>query len=206
MRKIETIWHHLLWLALEKKQFKHTQKGLADFFGYSLSTVNHALKAPTQIGAIKKGGKFFVLENFQKLLYFWASNRNLEKDIVFSAYCPGNVLDIEGLLPSETIFACYASARKILDESPADYDKVYFYADDKTIEQVKKRFAVDSKAGQNKLKNKANLFGLRMPLAMKQYGEFATLPQTFTDVWNLKDWYSRDFCMALEKKINGILS
>jgi len=206
MRKIETIWHHLLWSALEKKQFRHTQSGLAEFFGYSVSTVNHALKAPTQIGAIKKGGKFFVLESFQKLLYFWASNRNLEKDIVFSTYYPGNVLEIEGLLPSEAIFACYTSAKKILGEPPADYDKVYFYANDKTIEQVKKRFAVGPKTGNNKPKNKANLFALRTSPTMKQYGEFTTLPQTFVDVWNLKDWYSRDFCLALEKKINGILS
>jgi hypothetical protein len=32
------------------------------------------------------------------------------------------------------------------------------------------------------------------------------LTQTFVDVWNLGDWYSRDFVVALETKINELLS
>jgi len=53
MKKIETTWHHLLWSALEKRQFKHTQKSLADYFGYSLNTINLAVKKAAAIGAVK---------------------------------------------------------------------------------------------------------------------------------------------------------
>ena len=66
--------------ALEEKQFKHTQQSLAKLFGYSLSTINHALASPSQLGAIRKESKFFVLEDFQKFLYYWASVRNLEME------------------------------------------------------------------------------------------------------------------------------
>ena len=198
MRKIETIWHHLLQAALAEKHFKHTQQGLAGFFGYSVSTINHSLVAPTQIGAIRKESKFFILENFQKLLYYWASVRNLEKDIIYRTHCATTVKEIEGLIPSEGIFACYSAASRIFDEPPADYSKVYFYIEEQNIEKVKQRFP--------QTKGQENVFVLKAPAVLKNYGQITTLPQTFVDIWNLKDWYGQDFTRAIENKINGILS
>lgn len=199
MKKIETVWHHILWLALTERQFKHTQQSLAKFFGYSLSTINHALTAPTQLGAIRKESKFFVLENFQKLLYYWASIRNLENDLIYQTYFRADILEIEGLLLPESIYAGYSAGRRILKEAPADYSKVYCYFSEADITKVKERFP------ENKEKP-ANLFVLKQHLAMKNYGLVTTLPQTFVDIWNLKDWFSRDFTQKLEEKINGILS
>lgn len=199
MRKIETIWHHILWLALEKKQFKHTQQELARFFGYSLSTINHALTAPTQLGAIRKESKFFVLENFQKLLYYWASIRNLENDIIYQTYFDADILEIEGLLLPESIFAGYSAGRQILKEAPSDYSKVYCYFTEAEIAKFKDRFPANKE-------KPANLFILKQHPVMKHYGSVTTLPQTFVDIWNLKDWFSRDFTQKLEEKINGILS
>ena len=198
MRKIETIWHFLLDCALTEKKFKHTQKGLADFFGYSVSTINHALIVPTQIGAIRKESKFFILENFQKLLYYWASTRNLEKDVIYKTHCPVIIKEIEGLIPAEGIFACYSAASRIFDEPPADYSKVYFYLDEQSIEKAKQRFP--------RMKGQENVFVLKASSALKGYGQITTLPQTFVDIWNLKDWYGQDFTKAIENKINGILS
>lgn len=199
MRKIETIWHHILWLALEEKQFKHTQQELAKFFGYSLSTINHALTAPTQLGAIRKESKFFVLENFQKLLYYWGSVRNLENDIIYQTYFDADILEIEGLLLPESIYAGYSAGRQILKQAPADYSKVYCYFSKADLAKVKERFPANKE-------KPANLFILKQHPAMKHYGSVTTLPQTFVDIWNLKDWFSRDFTQKLEEKINGILS
>jgi len=195
MRKIETIWHHLLQAALAEKQFKHTQQGLASFFGYSVSTINHGLVVPTQIGAIRKESKFFVLENFQKLLYYWASARNLEKDVLYKTHYPATIKEIEGLIPSEGIYACYSAASRIFDEPPADYSKVYFYIEERNIEKVKQRFP--------RVKGQENIFVLKAPEALKNYGQITTLPQTFVDIWNLKDWYGQDFTRAIENKIKG---
>jgi hypothetical protein len=41
---------------------------------------------------------------------------------------------------------------------------------------------------------------------MAKYGPVTTLPQTFVDIWNLKDWYGQEFIKRLEEKINAILS
>jgi hypothetical protein len=41
---------------------------------------------------------------------------------------------------------------------------------------------------------------------MKRFGPVTTLPQTFVDIWNLKDWYGQDFIKRLEEKINEKLA
>ena len=199
MKKIETIWHYLLWSALEKKRFKHTQQELAETFAYSLSTVNSALSVPSQVGAVRKESKFFVLQDFFKLLYFWASLRNLEKDLIYKTYVAGSVLEIEGLLPPESIYAGYSAGRRHLTEAPADYDKVHFYLPTEQLNKTKVRFPEEEK-------KPTNLFVYKLNPQMKLYGSYTSLPQTFVDIWNLKDWYSRDFTQGLEAKIHGILS
>lgn len=200
MKKIETIWHHILLSALSDKRFRHTQQEISQLFGYSLSTVNYALRTVSDIGAIRKESKFFVLENFQKLLYFWASMRNLSKDIVYKGCYPGSMAEIEGLVPDGAIYAAYSAAKKILKEAPADYSAVYCYAD----REVQKEFCL--RFPRLKDKQNINLIVLKAPAIMTKYGNVTTLPQTFVDVWNLKDWYSRDFITALETRINAILS
>lgn len=198
MKKIETIWHHLLYVALMDKQFKHTQSELALNFGYSLSTVNHALAVPSQIGAIRKESKFFVLEDFRKLLYYWASVRGLEKQILYRTQNDLTVFQREGLVPAKAIYAGYSAAGKLLKEPAADYDKVYFYLVQKDLEEAQRRFPPQ--------KGMPNLFVLKMPETMAQYGKITTLPQTFVDIWNLKDWYGHDFTKALEEKMYELLS
>lgn len=202
MKKIETVWHHILFAALEEKRYKHTQKELAEKFGYSLSTVNHSLKIPAQIGAIRKTARFFVLEDFRKLLYYWGSMRELKRDILYQTYVDGPVREIEGLALPESIYACYSAARKLLKEPPADYSAVYFYLNQQDLAQARQRFP----RPRLRRVSTANLYFLKLPEAMGQYGKITTLPQTFVDIWNLADWYARDFVQALEEKMYGLLS
>lgn len=198
MMKIETIYHYLLNSALEDKRYKFTQQEIAKSFGYSLSTVNHALKVPEAIGAIRKTSKFFILGDFKKLLYYWATVRRFKKDIIYQTYVDAPVVEIEGLLPKESIYACYSAGRRILQEAPADYAKVYFYFNIEKIEIVKNRFLPNDK-------KEPNLFILLKSFDMNKYGLITTIPQTFVDIWNLSDWYSKDFTQALEEKIDGLL-
>ena len=198
MKKIETIWHHILIEALQGR-YKHTQKEFAEEFSYSLSTVHHSLKAVSYMGAVRKTSKFFVLEDFDKLLYYWASIRNLEKDILYKAYVDLPVYQIEGLILSGSVYAGYSAAKKILTESPADYSKVYFYISEGRVEEAKARFPLSTG-------REPNVFVLKMPDSMPRYGQVTTLPQTFVDIWNFRDWYSKDFVHSLETKIHAILS
>lgn len=198
MKKIETIWHHILFEALTTKECRHTQKEVAAKLHCSISTVHHALRIPESIGAIRKGGKFFVLQDVKKLLYYWASMRVLSRDIFYETSSNLPVRAIEGnALPGST-FACFSAATHYLKEPPADYDKVYFYIQSKDLSAFEKRFP-KAKGTQR------NVIALKRPDQMERYGDFTSLPQTFVDIWNLGDWYAQEFSTALEHAIDALL-
>lgn len=199
MLKIETIWHHILYLAIEKGQFQSTQKGLAHELGYSLSTVNLAIRKIADIGCADVSARFFVLRDVKKLLYFWATHRNLKKDIIYQTYVDEPVLEIEGLIPGGAIFACYTAARMLWKEPPADYSNVYVYFDKTKIDTLITRFPYVKS-------DNPNLFVLAMYPKQPEYGVTTTIPQTFADVWNLHDWYAKDFLHEIERRVDGLLS
>src|SRR3989338_10633749 len=129
MKKIEIIWRELLFQAIEKGKRQFTQKELAQIFGFSTSTIFQALKAPRQMGAVRVTGRFFILEDPEKLLYHWASLRNLQKDTLFTADVDLPIFEIEGLMPPNVVFGGFGAARKFLGQAAADYDTVYVYAE-----------------------------------------------------------------------------
>ena len=198
MRKIETIYHHLLYSAQKEGVYQHTQQEIANRFSYSLSTINHALTVPEHLGSLRKESKYFMVSDFKKLLYYWASIRNLEKDIFYHTFIDLPVVEIEGLIPPHSVYGCYTAAKQILHDSPADYDKVYFYTALSPAD-IETRFPLNSK-------RTANVYAIKLLPIMNQYGPFTTIPQTFVDIWNLGDWYAHDFNLALEDAMHGLLS
>lgn len=199
MKKIETVWHHILLEAATQRRFQLTQQELARRFGYSLSTIHHALRVPTEMGAIRKTGKAFVLHDFKKLLYYWASIRNLPRDVLYATTTDAPIREIEGLALPGSLYGAYSAAKRLLGEPPADYSKVYFYIAAHDLAAFQRRFPPSPRPP-------ANTFALKMPLSLPPYGPVTTLVQTFVDVWNLGDWYARDFLRALEEKIDALLS
>lgn len=199
MQKIETIWHGLIWETLEKREFRHTQKALSDKYGYSLSTVNLAVQSLAKIGGVRLSGRFFTVLDVKKILYYWATHRNFRKDIIYETYIDEPISEIEGMVPNGAIFACYTSARQILKEAPSDYSKVYFYFNEGDLGVVKSRFPF-------KKTENPNVIALKESSWQKNYGQIASLHQTFVDLWNLSDWYAKDFLVGLERKIDGLLS
>ena len=198
--KSETIWQLILESALNKKGYQFTQQAIARSLGYSLSTVNHAIDSPTRMGALKKSGRFFTLVDFKKLLYYWASRRQLSRDLIYQTYSPLTIWEREGLVPPTATLAGYSAARYWLKEAAADYDKLYFYLTEKDLIEAEKRYLPTAK------KLPANTFVLKKAEYFRNKGSLTSLTQTFVDVWNLGDWYSRDFVVALETKINELLS
>jgi hypothetical protein len=199
MKKIETIWHYLLLRALTNGVFRHTQQDLAVRFHMSLSTVHHALVTPTAIGAIRKESKFFVLSDPIKLLYYWASVRNLKRRIIYETHVNNSVQNTEGLALPTSIFGGFSAGKMILGEAPADYAAVYFYDEKKYLKQMQERFLPNPQ-------KPANMYVLEKTQDMESYGQHTTLPLTFVDIWNLPDWYAKDFTRALEEKIHALLS
>src|SRR3989338_9411349 len=83
MKKIEFVYREILYQSLEKKNNKLTQLAVASKLNISLSTVNHALKPLRAMGAIEVKLKNFTVVDGKKMLYYWASLRNIAKDVVY---------------------------------------------------------------------------------------------------------------------------
>ena len=193
LTKKELIWREILFQALENKTLEFTQKALAKKFGVSLSTVFNALKVPRASGAIVVRGRGFSVRDTEKFLTIWATFRNLSKDTVYQTHFDGSALEIEGLLPPETIWTTYSAYRQKFGDSPADYDRVYVYAYANGLPELKKRFPAK--------KGSPNLTVLNADPLLNNYGSLAPLPQLYVDLWNAPEWYAKYFVNALRDKI-----
>lgn len=198
MKKIEFIWRHLLYETIEKRQTRFEQQELARQFSISSSTVNASLATLRRMGAVSVGGRGFRVVDYEKILYLWANERDLSRDIRlrFSVALP--ILEIEGQLPPETIPTAYTAMRERFGEPPADYDKIYVYTNNP--DQIRQRFVHEIKKGQ------PNFFILEPDPFLSRYGSRPPLGQLFVDLWNLTDWYAKDFVKNLKEEIDGLLS
>jgi predicted transcriptional regulator len=179
MTKKETLWREILHQAIKNKKLEFTQKELAQQFGFSLSTVFNALKVPRQSGAIKVTARNFKIQDAEKFLYLWATQRNIGKEIIYKTNVKAIAREIEGMMPAGVIFACYSAYTKKYKEAPADYDKVYVYADERGLKEIKKRFPAN--------KGVSNLIVLKSDPYLKEFDQLTPDVQTFIDLWNLHD-------------------
>ncbi|MEM4359232.1 MAG: helix-turn-helix domain-containing protein [Candidatus Bilamarchaeaceae archaeon] len=192
LKKKEVVYRYILTEALERKQLSFTQLSLSRMFGISLSTVSNALKPLEKIGAIEKRTRSFNIIDIRKALSFWATARNMAKDIVYSARSDLPVQKIEAGMPAEVVFTAYSGYRFLYNEAPADYGEIYVYADKKALEGIKERFP--------ETKGPPNVFVLEKDAFMPE-GNIAPIPQIYVDLWNLKEWYARDYLVALERRL-----
>lgn len=182
MFKIEYIWRDLLDRTIEKKNPDFTITELAKKYTLSTSVVNHALIPLRALNIVKINKISSKVVDWERLLFFWATRRNLKKDIIYSTFSPLSGYDREGLMPPDVILTAFTAFRYLLNKTPADYDHVYFYSN--KIEKIAKRFPMS--------KRLPNIFILKPDpylLKSKKLG----LSQLFVDLWNLPEWYARNF-------------
>ena len=196
MKQKELIYRELLFQTIERKKYSFTQLGLANQLHLSLSVVNYALKPLRQMGAIIVKLRCFEVVDALKILYYWASLRNTEKEIVYKVRIDTPIKQIESELPPDTIFGAYSAYKFKFKDVPADYSEVYVYDD---AEEIKKRFPVSDE------KLPPNLFVLKKDEFLENYGKTTPIAQTFVDLWNTKEWYARDFLDVLKKRIKEML-
>ena len=197
MKKIETVWCQLLFQSLEKKETHFQQQKLAANLHLSTSTVNHALKDLRRMGAVRVGGDGGSVTDAEKILMHWANYRDLASDVVKKISLNGSVLEIEGLLPPESILGTYSAVRHWYGEPPADYTSVYVYH--AYPEQIIRRY-------ENHPPGDTTLTILKLPSTIPLRDETTTLAHTFVDLWNLPDWMAKDFVRRVKEEIDGILS
>lgn len=192
MLKKEVIWREILHETTKNKKQEFTQEEIAQKYGFSLSTIFGALKIPRAANLVRVSRGFEVLDA-EKFLYLWATNRNLKNEIIYQTQTDKNIFQIEGEMPPEVIFTAFSAYRKRYNEAPSDYNKVYVYATEDRLEEIKKRFPLQ--------KGPANIIILRPDNFLKNYGGIAPDVQVFVDLWNLSEWYAKDFLNALKEKM-----
>jgi len=195
MLKNEFVYRELLFQAFENSVREFTQKALSVELGLSLSHVNHALKPLKRMGAIKIRPQGLVLVNPKKVLLYWCSVRNVQKDIVYSTRVDASVREIEKSMPQGTVFTAYSGFKFAFNETPSDYSVVYVYAGN--IAEIKKRFPEKSEP--------FNLIVLQADSLLKKYGKKISLAQLFVDLWSLPEWFAKDYLKAMEEKLYGLL-
>ena len=192
MLKIEYIWRELLYRSIEESRPDFTITELSKIFNLSTSVVSHALKPLKELGIVKINKKNSKILDAERLLFFWATRRNLKKELIYSTYNPLPVQEREASMPSKVIPTAYSAFRMYFGNPPADYENIYFYV--KNVSAVEKRFPKSTK------KNQDNLFILKPDQFLRRYKRIP-LAQIFADLWNLPEWYAKDFSDAILLKI-----
>jgi|SRR3989338_8665840 len=193
MKGTDIVYREILYRAIEKKTRVLTQADLSRTLKISLSTVNNALRPLVRMGAVLVNPRNFHVVDAKKILYYWASIRNLQRDVIYATRVDEPVRTIEKLMPDDVVFAAYSSYKFLFDDVPADYSEVYVYGD----ESLKQRFP--------QTKGPFNLFVLRKDAAIGIYGRKTTIANTFVDLWNLREWYAKEFLKLMEERLYGIL-
>lgn len=191
MKRIEEVYREILFQSMEKRNNNMTQSYLAKALNVSLSIVNLALKPLRRMNAVKIKQRSLDIIDKKKILYYWASIRNIEKDIIYKTRVDKPVRKIEAEMPADVLYAAYSAYKFKFKDVSADYSEVYVYSGD--ILEIEKRFPKNNKV--------SNLFVLKKDNNLKEI----TMANIFVDLWNLKEWYAKDFLTSMEAKLNAIL-
>ncbi len=191
MKKKELVYREIL----TSGQGRITQLGISKNLGISISTVNNAIKPLVRMGAIQILPRGLKLTDREKIIIHWANERNLDNDLIYKTRHESPVDKIESAMPSGAIFTAYSGYKFRYKDAPADYSEVYIYADGRDLEEIKARFAENNKT--------PNIFVLRLDRRLVKLSKDGIAPdsQLFVDLWNLKEWYAKDFVTALRERL-----
>jgi len=173
-------------LELMETKGKTTQAAISKRLDVSLSTVNRTVKKMEKMGAVNVGTRSLQVLDREKVLMYLASLRDLNQDTVYETRVDGTVEEIETSMPGEVEFTAYTAYKFNYGEVPADYSEVYVYGDEEGVKEIRDRFPPQQ--------GPANLIVLRKETEV-------TPALIFADLWNLPEWYSKEFVGDLRDRI-----
>lgn len=177
MKKGERVLREILYRFYELGERFMSQKALAESCKLSLGSVNPVVRRIEQLGTIEKKPLGFRITDVMRILLYWASKRNLARDIVYSASSTLSAAEIEEGLPRGSILTAYSGFKARFGEIPADYHEIYVYADPAEIER---RFPKTRGRRRNLLVLKPDEH-----LSRLSRDGIAPLAQIYVDLWQL---------------------
>jgi len=182
MKKEEKIFREILIGMLGKRE-KFYQKEISEICKVSIGLVNKVVSKLEEQGSIQRKIKGFSVIDPNKILMYWATKRNLNKDLSEKYYIKKSVTDIEKTLPNCVIFTAYSGWRLLTGRTPADYREIYVYV------PVEKKELMRLWLKENKpSKGLENLFIIYTDdehLIKNSKKNIAPVPQIFVDIYSL---------------------
>ena len=65
------------------------QQQISQSLNVSIGSVNKVISRLQRMGSVSKTGRRYSVTSFKKILMFWSSLRNLQRDVVYSTRVPG---------------------------------------------------------------------------------------------------------------------
>lgn len=187
-KKMEWVYREILFQVLEKKQAFLSQSNISKRCAVSIGNVNKALAPLEAMNCIEKKPRGFRVLNPKKILLYWASIRNLQKDIIYQTRAEKPVEEIEKEMPP-LLFTAYSGFRFRFRRIPSEYSEVLVYSEKKGVgERFPPRGGIP------------NITVLKPDSHLKKFRQ-VPIGQLFADLWNLNTWYANDFITELEKRI-----
>jgi hypothetical protein len=194
MKKSYRVLREILYQVYEQgKQFL-SQKAISQACEISLGSVNPLVTKLEGIGAIQKRPLGFRVIDTRKILLYWASTRDLAKDIVYRAHSPELPSQIEEEMPEDVIRTAYSGYRARFEGAPTDYGVVYVYG---RPESVKRRFGEEG--------DPKNILVLKSDEHLERLSKdgVAPLAQIYVDLWQLPPPANR-FVEELDQKLEAV--
>ncbi len=190
MKKTNWILREILYRIYDKNETFMSQKSIAQACGLSMDTVNRVVTKLNQFRAIEKKPLGFRVTEPEKVLTYWASTRNLARDILYTTYSADSVPKIEAEMPHGTIFTAFSGHQRRFGKTPTHYEEVHVYANP---DEVRRRFP-ESPA------ERRNIFVLKSDphLARTSKDGATTLAQIYVDLWQLGGSPADRFILDLE--------
>ncbi len=177
-----------------------TQTSLSGELDVSIGMVNKSVSKLKRFGAVRTGPRNFTVIDYRRILLYWATIRNLERDVAYSTRVNLPVVEIERSLPDGVIFSAYTGTGLSFSEFPADYSEVWVYASEPLLVELERRFRKNNLPRNfivlredAKLQHSVRLFS--------KHPKSVSVPQLYVDLWNTPTWYSKEFQGLIERKM-----